>query len=135
MTEENGHERNSKGLFLPGNKASSNRGPNKISTKVKDSLAKFLDDNIDKVQESFDQLKPLEKLQFIANILPYIVPKLSSTQSENNTKLSGGLAIRWINPREHAALRPARYEGHEREPMGLRGGVSDNSEPRGDEVG
>lgn len=135
MTEENGHDRNSKGMFLPGNKASVNRGPNKISSKVKDSLVKFLEDNIDKVQESFDELKPLEKLQFVANILPYVVPKLSSTQSETNTKLSGGIAIRWINPRDHASLRPARYEGNEREPLGLRGGIQNNSESRGDEIG
>lgn len=98
-SEINGEIRDSNGRFGPGNKAAVNKGPHKVSTKVKESLVKFLEDNIDKVQDSFDKLKPLEKLQFIANILPYIVPKMSSIQSESNTKISGGINIRWSEPR------------------------------------
>lgn len=95
MAEENGHDRNEKGMFIPGNKASTNRGPNKISGKVKESLVAFLEGNIDSIQESFDSLKHIEKLQFIANILPYVVPKLSSIQSEveQNTNHSGKITI------------------------------------------
>lgn len=100
-TELNGDIRDTNGRFGPGNKAAVNKGPHKVSTKVKESLVKFLEDNIDAVQESFDQLRPLEKLQFVANILPYVVPKLSATQSENNTKLSGGINIRWSEPGLH----------------------------------
>lgn len=98
-SELNGEIRDSNGRFGPGNKAAVNKGPHKVSTKVKESLVRFLEDNIDKVQESFDELRPLEKLQFIANILPYIVPKMSSIQSESNTKISGGINIRWTEPR------------------------------------
>lgn len=98
MPEENGVDRNGMGLFVPGNKASVNRGPNKVSMKVKESLVKFLEDNIDSVQESFDSLKHLEKLQFIANILPYIVPKMQSIQSDNQTNITGGITIKWEEP-------------------------------------
>ena len=97
-TDSNGSERAENGRFTVGNKAAAGRSDPKVSTKVKEALVSFLELNIDKVQESFDQLKPLEKLQFVANILPYVVPKLSSVQSENNTKLSGGINIRWSEP-------------------------------------
>lgn len=85
-------------LFEPGNKAAVNRGPNKISLKVKESLVNFLEGNVDAIQDSFDKLKPLEKLQFIANILPYVVPKMQSIQSENETNISGGITIKWEEP-------------------------------------
>lgn len=101
-SDSNGLERADNGRFTVGNKASAGRPNPKFSTKVKDALVAFLELNIDKVQESFDQLKPLEKLQFVANILPYIVPKMSSVQSENNHKLSGGINIRWEDPDLHA---------------------------------
>lgn len=123
MSEQNGVERNERGLFVPGNKASSNRGPNKISSKVKASLMGFLEGNIDAVQESFDKLKPIEKLQFIANILPYVLPKLSSTQSENNTKLSGGISIRWTEPNR---VLNSPDKGSNGELPSIQGGVPDN---------
>lgn len=97
-SEDNGNERNQEGKFTKGNKASVNRGPNKVSTKVKESIVNFLEDNIDAVQDSFDQLGPRAKLQFIAEILPYATPKLSSIQSENETHLSGGINISWSEP-------------------------------------
>ena len=94
---ENGNIKSLK-PFQPGVSGNPNRGPNKISTKVRRSLVKFLEDNIDAVQESFDKLKPIEKLQFVANILPYVVPKLSSIESDANVKHSGGISIRWEEP-------------------------------------
>lgn len=130
--EQNEGERKLNGrLFEPGNKYAANRGPNKISTKVRESLVAFLELNIDKVQESFDKLKPIEKLQFVANILPYVVPKMSSIQTENNTKLSGGINIRWSEPR---LLDPGDKSINGELP-GVQGGLSDNSQPGGDEVG
>ena len=122
-TESNGHERDTNGRFGPGNKIAAGRGPTKISTKVRDSLLNFLEGNIDQIQDSFDTLKPLEKLQFIANILPYIVPKLSSIQTENNTKLSGGINIRWTDPK----LRHTGNQGSNGELLGLPTGIQDNS--------
>lgn len=99
MSEDNATIRKAKGRpFVQGNKAAINRGPNKISSKVKEALVGFLEDNIEKVQDSFDELKPLEKLQFIANILPYVVPKMQSIQSENETNITGGITIKWEEP-------------------------------------
>lgn len=98
QSEEYGKERNKDGKFTAGNKAASNRGGNKVSTKVKESIVNFLENNVDAIQESFDKLKPREKLEFISGILPYAAPKLSSVQVDQNTNLSGGIAITWEDP-------------------------------------
>jgi hypothetical protein len=128
--EGNGRTRGLK-PFQPGQSGNPHRGPSKVSTKVKESLVKFLEDNIDAVQESFDKLKPLEKLQFVANILPYVVPKLSAIESEANVKHSGGINIRWSEP----GLLDSRNKGSNGELQSIQGGVSDNSEPGGDQIG
>jgi hypothetical protein len=131
VADKNGHDRDNNGRFQPGNQVSVNRGPNRISLKVKDFFVKFLEDNVDGIQESFDKLKPLEKLQFIANILPYVVPKLSSAQTENNTKLSGGISINWTEPR----LLHTNDKGSNGVIQSIQGGIQDNSEPGRDQVG
>jgi len=130
-TDANGFEREQNGRFTVGNKVSVGRNPPKISTKVKQALVNFLELNIEKVQESFDQLKPLEKLQFIANILPYMVPKLSSIESDANVKHSGGINIRWSEP----GLLHSNDKGGARIIQGVQGRLSDNSEPGGDTFG
>lgn len=96
MTEEYGKERSENGKFLPGNKVASNRGPNKFSSKVKDAIVNFLENNIDAIQEDFDSLKPKDRLQFMVDILQYAAPKLSSIQSEVDQKVehSGGIEIK-----------------------------------------
>jgi hypothetical protein len=117
--------------FQKGVSGNLHRGPNKVSTKVKESLVRFLEDNIDAVQESFDKLKPLEKLQFVANILPYVVPKLSAIESEANVKHSGGINIRWSEP----GLLDSRNKGSNGELQSIQGGLQDNSEPGGNQIG
>jgi hypothetical protein len=77
------------GRFEPGNTAAANRGPNKVSSKVKESIVQFMEDNVDSIQESFDTLKPRERLQFIADLLPYVSPKLQATSLD----ITGDLTI------------------------------------------
>lgn len=122
-TVGNGQEREQNGRFTTGNKVAAKHGPYKLSSKVRDSLVSFLEGNIDAIQESFDTLRPLEKLQFVANILPYVVPKMSSVQTENNTKLSGGINIRWTEPK----LRHPGNQGSNGELLGISSGKEDHS--------
>lgn len=82
-----------KQLFEPGNQEGKKRGPNKISSKVKEAIVGFLEANVGQIQESFDELKAREKLEFIADILPYAAPKLSSIQTENETTIHGSWEI------------------------------------------
>lgn len=123
MAEEYGLERNGEGKFLPGNKAGAGRGPNKVSTKVRESIVKFLEDNVDTVQASFDTLKPKEKLEFIQNILSYAAPKLSSIQVDQETNISGGITIKWEEPRVQNSV----HKGSNGELSGVQGGLPDNS--------
>jgi hypothetical protein len=98
-TEKNGEDRDENGRFTPGNPGRP-KGPNKVSMKVKEAIVAFLEKNMDNVQEDFDQLKPRERVQFIADILPYAVPKLSAIQSEVDNNIKGGFTIKigWEDP-------------------------------------
>lgn len=99
-TEKNGEntERDEKGRFGTGNPGKPKGAVSQSSAKVKQAVIDFLERNTENIQESFDKLKPVEKLRFISDILPYAAPKLSSIQSENETHLSGGITISWEEP-------------------------------------
>ena len=86
-------------LFEEGNKLGEKRGPNKISTKVKEAIVGLLENNVDKIQDSFDKLKPEQKLKFIADIIPYAAPKLSSVDTTNEHK--GSISIRFEQPTDY----------------------------------
>lgn len=81
--------------FEVGNQEGTKRGPNKISTKVKEAIVGFLEANVDQIQESFDQLKPGEKLKFIADILPYAAPKLQNVQNDLNASGEIKVTVTW----------------------------------------
>ena len=85
--------RDGKGRFGIGNPGKPKGAVSNASSKVKNAVVDFLERNTENIQESFDKLKPVEKLKFIADILPYATPKLSSIQSENETHLTGGIHI------------------------------------------
>jgi hypothetical protein len=127
--EGNGRTRGLK-PFQPGQSGNPHRGPSKVSTKVKESLVKFLEDNIDAVQESFDKLKPLEKLQFVANILPYVVPKLQSVESDNKTNITGGITIRWEEP----DLQAGQDKSSVSYLQSFQAGSEDNNQSGGDQI-
>lgn len=90
--------RDEKGRFGVGNPGKPKGAASNASAKVKLAVVEFLEKNTETIQETFDKLKPREKLQFIADILPYATPKLSSIQSENETNVTGGITIRWQEP-------------------------------------
>src|SRR6187455_514425 len=96
-SENNGESsgRDEKGRFGVGNPGKPKGAVSNASAKVKNAVVDFLERNTENIQDSFDKLKPAEKLRFIADILPYATPKLSSIQSENETHLTGGINISW----------------------------------------
>jgi hypothetical protein len=100
MPENNGDNsvRDEKGRFGTGNPGKPKGAVSNASAKVKQAVVDFLERNTENIQESFDKLKPAEKLRFISDILPYATPKLSSIQSENETNVSGGITISWKDP-------------------------------------
>lgn len=68
--------------FEKGNPGKPKGATNKVHNKVKEAIVKFLEDNVDDIQESFDSLNAAQKLQFIAEVLPYAAPKLKQTELE-----------------------------------------------------
>lgn len=49
--------------------------PNKTPAAVKDTLTALFADNIELLQSDFAALSARDRLQFVAKILPYIVPR------------------------------------------------------------
>jgi len=47
---------------------------NKVTIEVKEFLSNFLNDNLSKLQEDFDNLESKERLYFIEKLLKYVVP-------------------------------------------------------------
>jgi hypothetical protein len=90
--------RDDKGRFGAGNPGKPKGAASNASAKVKAAVIDFLERNTENIQESFDKLKPADKLRFISDILPYATPKLSSIQSENETNVTGGITISWQDP-------------------------------------
>ncbi len=105
--------------FKPGNKAAANRGPNKVSSKVRESIVNFLENNVDAIQESFDELKPKEKLEFISGILQYAAPKLTSIQADVDHK--GGITINFEEPANYSY--PSENKGDNGIPESIQPGV------------
>lgn len=97
-TENIGDKRNEDGTFGKGNPGKPKGAVTKISAKVRESIVNFLEANVDKIQEDFDKLQPKDRLQFVAEILPYATPKMASIQSETDLNVSGGITIRWEDP-------------------------------------
>lgn len=121
MAETNGEIRNENGTFAVGNPGKPKGAVVKVSTKVREAIFNFLEANIDKIQDDFDKLKPRERLQFVADILPYAAPKLMSIQSEINANHSGGITVRWEEP------NTGRGKGSTGVIQSLPSGLPDNS--------
>lgn len=99
-SENNGEltDRDEKGRFGMGNPGKPKGAASNASAKVKLAVVDFLERNTENIQETFDKLKPYEKMRFISDILSYATPKLSSIQSENQTNVTGGITITWEEP-------------------------------------
>ena len=121
-----GSERNENGKFLPGNRASSGRGPNKISTKVRESIIGFLERNVDAIQQDFDKLKPRERLQFVSELLSYAAPKLSAVQTEVRGDFHHKLEITWNEPGDNNLQHPEDKSSNG-ELQSIQSGLPDNS--------
>lgn len=105
-TETNGVIRNEDGTFAKGNPGKPKGAVVKVSVKVREAIVNFLENNVDKIQSDFDTLKPKEKLRFVAEILQYAAPKLSSVQTEVQGDLHHRIEITWNDP-------PTPRKGHD----------------------
>lgn len=73
-----------KTLFQNGNPGKPVGAVNRVSQKVRETIVKFLEDNIEQIQQDYETLKAKERLEFIEKIIPYAVPKLQSIQMDHS---------------------------------------------------
>lgn len=126
ITETNGSHRNSDGTFGPGNPGKPKGATVKVSVKVREAIVKFLEDNIDQVQDDFEALKtPQDRLKFISEILPYAAPKLSAVQVEAQGDFSHKIEITWNEPNNQ--LPDPDHQGSNGKLQGIQSGLQDNS--------
>lgn len=126
MAESNGTNRDESGRFGKGNPGKPKGAVTKVNVKVREAIFAFLEKNIDSIQDNFDRLKPREKLQFVAEILPYAAPKLSSIQTELSGNIQHSIEIIWNEPGD-IKLPDPENQGSNGELQGIQSGLPDNS--------
>lgn len=61
---------------------------NKASVKLKNFIADFFEDNLDRIQDDFDSLEPKERLTFLVKLMSYVIPRIApeTPEVEKGTK-------------------------------------------------
>ena len=67
------------GKFEKGNAGRPKGAKNKVNTQMRDLIQQLFDANFDTVQEDLEALEPKDRLKFMTDLLPYLLPKLQST--------------------------------------------------------
>lgn len=134
MAETNGEYRNENGRFVAGNPGKPKGAVVKVSVKVRETIIKFLEDNVENIQKDFDTLKPRERLSFVSELLSYAAPKLSAVQTEVKGDFHHKLEITWNEPGSGYVSNPLN-QGSNGVVQGIQERSEDNSESRGNEVG
>jgi hypothetical protein len=67
------------GKFEKGNPGKPKGAKNKVNTEIRGLVQKLFDDNYETIQEDLESLEPKDRLKFLSDLLPYLLPKLQST--------------------------------------------------------
>lgn len=126
MAETNGEYRGENGKFQIGNPGKPKGAVVKVSVKVRETIIRFLEDNIDSIQSDFDTLKPRERLAFVSELLSYAAPKLSAVQTEVKGDFHHKLEIVWNEPGDSHVFN-TEDQGSNGVIQSLPGGLPDNS--------
>ena len=54
--------------------------PNKVTTDLRLQISELIENNFDNIQSDMDKLEPKERLDFIAKLFEYSLPKLNRTE-------------------------------------------------------
>lgn len=65
--------------FEKGNPGRPKGAKNKSTQLMKDRIQALFDDNFDKIQEDLESLEAKDRLKFLTDLMPYLMPKLQST--------------------------------------------------------
>lgn len=53
---------------------------NKVTKDIREALHSFIEGNLSSIQATFNELEPKDKIRFMIDLLPFVLPKLQSTQ-------------------------------------------------------
>lgn len=67
------------GKFEKGNAGRPKGAKNKVNGQMRDLIQRLFDDNFDTIQQDLDSLEAKDRLKFLSDLLPYLLPKLQST--------------------------------------------------------
>jgi hypothetical protein len=67
------------GKFENGNAGRPKGSVNKSTLIMKDRIQSLFDDNFEKIQEDLESLEAKDRLKFMTDLIPYLMPKLQST--------------------------------------------------------
>jgi hypothetical protein len=56
---------------------------------MKDRIQSLFDDNFEKIQEDLESLEAKDRLKFMTDLMPYLMPKLQSTSYSQSIDLDG----------------------------------------------
>lgn len=77
------------GKFEKGNSGRPIGAKNKSTVLIRNRILTLFDGNFEKVQKDLDSLKPKDRLKFLTDLLPYLLPKLQSTTHSQKIDLEG----------------------------------------------
>ena len=77
------------GKFEKGNAGRPKGAVNKSTLIMKDRIQYLFDDNFDKIQEDLESLEAKDRLKFMTDLMPYLMPKLQSTTYSQKIDLDG----------------------------------------------
>ena len=62
---------------------------NKSTSKVRDSFANLLEDNLEQIKEDFKELEPKDRIKLFLDLSKYVIPQLK----QSDIKLDGSMNI------------------------------------------
>lgn len=65
--------------FENGNPGKPKGAKNKSTSLMRDRIQALFEDNFDKIQEDLESLEAKDRLKFLTDLMPYLMPKLQST--------------------------------------------------------
>ncbi len=77
------------GKFEKGNPGRPKGAKNKVNTEIRGLIQKLFDDNYHTIQDDLEALEPKDRLKFITDLMPYLLPKLQSTTHTTEIDLDG----------------------------------------------
>ena len=72
--------------------------PNKITSTVRNWIVELINNNREQVERDFQQLKPIDRLNMLEKLLPYVLPKVvqaNEVEGAAFTKEDIGQEVSW----------------------------------------